>query len=377
MRHCVHTVPGLVCLLALVLAGCTSSQLNIARNHYYGRNAPAAVKALVPLPEGETDHVLYLMERGMMRQAAGDYAGSAADWTEATEWIRKLDVYSLSKGAASFVVNDRTLAFRGAPYERALLHAFAAMSYFAMADWSGAAVEARILVDGLKDLNGFPDDPFSHYVAGLAFELFGNADSAAIEYGAASALRPDLAIDPRTGRFVQTEADSNGTTIPEIVCLIGIGSAQTMTGNRGTFYRWGEAPYAEILADEKELGRSHALSTTRDLHEATQRRMLALKTAKTAARIVIKDTIADAVAHENSFLGQALGALLFAAEMPDTRAWETLPMFLHVARLPCPQDLKEITVHIRNERGALLKTVTVNSSLTRKHGTSIAIIRAF
>lgn len=366
-----------MCILALALTGCTSSQLNVARNHYYASNAPAAVKALAPLPGGETDHVLYLMERGMMRQAAGDYAGSAEDWNEASEWIRKLDVYSLSKGAASLVVNDRTLAFRGAPYERALLHAFAAMSYFAMADWSGAAVEARILVDGLNDLNGFPDDPFSHYVAGLAFELFGNADSAALEYGAASALRPDLTIDPQTGRFGQAAADSTGIAMSEIVCLIGIGSAQTMNGNRGTFHRWGEAPYAEILADGHRLGRSHAVSTTRNLHEATQRRMVVLKTAKTAARVVIKDTIADAVAHENSFLGQALGALLFAAEMPDTRAWETLPMFLHVARLPCPQDVEEITVHIRNGHGALLKTVKASSSLTRKHGTTIAVIRAF
>jgi len=334
----------------------------------------AASTALGEIPDRHNDKVLLLMERGMAKQTAGDYSGSAEDWEEATALMEQLDYYSLSRGAASFIVNDRTIAFRGAPYERALLHAYAAITYFAMSAWDDAAVEARILVDGLADLDGFPDDPFSRYVAGFAFEMIRNRDSASIEYQAASDLIPHLAIDKTTGGIGQpslTDADGKQT---ELVCFIGIGRAPG-NGGYGGNRRWGTAPYAEILCDGRHLGRSHTLSTTGQLRDATEKRLAVLKAAKTATRIVMKEAIADAVEEENTFLGEALRLLLFAMEMPDTRRWETLPMFLEVARVPCPADMKQFTAIVKDVSGRVLTTRTVSSPITHRNGTFVSFLR--
>ena len=126
---------------------------------------PVSVSALVvvglleELPPGDNNRILYLIERGMMRQAEGDYAGSVRDWQAAADKMEELDYYSLSKGAASWVANDQAKAYRGMPFEQILMHAYAAQSYFAMGKWEDAAVEGRNIVAKLENLNGFQTLP--------------------------------------------------------------------------------------------------------------------------------------------------------------------------------------------------------------------------
>ena len=165
---------GFAILLSLVVfacGGCATSPLKTARQDFYRGDYRKAAALLEADSSNQQDRVMVLMERGMVQQARGDYAGSIQDWRDAAQQAEQLDYYSLSRGTASYVVNDQVLAFRGAPYERTLLHAFAAKSYMAMGMWDDAAVEARNIIYRLEHLYGFPDDPYSHYLAGVCLEM--------------------------------------------------------------------------------------------------------------------------------------------------------------------------------------------------------------
>jgi len=371
-------------LLAVTLAGCATSGIGNARRHFYGNRLPAAAESLAELNDTSKDHVLALMERGMIHHTGGDHASAIRDWLDAAVRIQELDYVRLSEKTTSMVINDRTETYTGRPYERALLHAFTAKSYFALGQWREAAVEARLIADGFENLNGFPDDAYTRYIAGLAFELIRDFNGSRIEYTHADTLTPLLRIDPASGSVGPTGAPpasvSSAAVNSELICLITIGRVPPYPARAATMRdaNWGLHPYAEIVHDGKSLGRSYTLNSTGNLAARTEARIAAIKAAKTVARIVIKDSIANAVAENNALLGEVLRLLLFALEMPDTRHWETLPHWLQVARVPCPPSLESFDVVFRNAAGGTLRRTTVPApSLTRSDGKTIAILRAW
>jgi len=367
--------------IAVLLGGCAAPNLNLARENFYAGNLTLAAQPLDDIPSDHTDRVLYLMERGSVKQAAHDYEGSAADWLAAADLAEWLDYYSVSRGSTSFLVNDKVMAFRGAPYERTLVHTFAATSYMALSLWEDAAVEARNIVDRLDTLDGFPDDAYSHYLAGFCFELVDDSQGAAFQYRAAAALAPHLRIDDSTGAILPAKAapapGGNGPVVrgPELVCFVGIGRAPTerQSGYKADLAR--SAPYAEIYADDRYLGRSYALTATPTLLADTEKRLAARTTAKTATRVALKEVAAQALESENEVLGDLLRFILFSMETPDTRRWETLPRYLGVARVPCPPDLRSYTVIFKGRTGTTLGRRTVTIPITRRRDTVVSFCR--
>lgn len=374
----------IACLLpALLLSGCATSRLETARANYYQNQLDRAALALDTSSGGNRNRVLTFMERGMIHHTRGDYAKATTDWLEANAHIRDLDYLSVSESTTSLIINDTTQTYTGAPFERSLLHAFTALNYFALAEWHEAAVEARLIADGLESLNGFPDDPYSRYVAGVAFEMIRDFNGARLEYTRANALATHLTIAPQSGHIGpvstnQPPPSTTQSTTDELICFVSIGRAPP-AGKSSPRHNatWGSRPYAEILHNGKCIGRSYTLNTTGNLMAATQKRIAALKAAKTATRIILKESIANAVAEENTFLGEVLRLILYALETPDTRSWQTLPMWLQVARIPCPPDIQNITVVFRNTAGTPLKRAPLTTPLHTRDHKHITLIRAW
>lgn len=359
---------------ALLLgSGCATSQLDAARGAYFNGDYARAEAALTNMPAGDTDKVLLLMERGMIRQARGNYEGSVRDWGRASDVAEQLDYLSLSRETASFAVNDTLLPFLGAPYERVLMHAHSAKSYMAMNLWDDAAVEGRRVIRYLQDRDGFPDDPYSRYVTGLALELQGDGEGARFQYDQAAKLLSAVALEPDTGRLAPAgpaaEAPrERGAT--ELICFVAIGRIPSFFAPGSDPHDSLAAPYAEIRSGGQLLGRSYPLANTGKLMAETQARVAAIKAAKTAARIVVKEAAAEALEQQNEFLGEMLRMVLFALEVQDTRHWETLPHWLEVARVPCPPDLRSYTVVFRDANGRTLEMTEVTAPLAR-HGRTI------
>ncbi len=358
--------------LALVCAGCATVPLEQARRNFYNGQLEQADTNLAAIPQ-DKDQVLYLMERGMIRHLRLDYEGSTRDWLQAARAETALETHSVTKAGASMVVNDTTLAFRGHPYERTLLHVFTARNYLARAMWDDAGVEARNALRVLENLDGFPDDAYSRYIAGLCFELIGDDSNAELQYRLAGQLATDTVIDPATGRFLASTGSTAMATAPsvpsglpcELVCLVDVDGTA-----------WGPtADYAEIVCNGRVLGTSRTLTHVRQLQAASEQRMAVKRMSKTIARIAFKEALASAVESQNEQLGDLLRIALFAVETPDTRRWETLPARLAVARVPCPDNLTSFDVVFRSTLGADLKRVTFTRPMSRKGRVFFAFCR--
>lgn len=356
-----HRLPALLVVAALG-AGCATAPLDSARREFNSGRLDRADQALASIPEGK-DKALVLMERGMIRYVKRDLTGSLADWMEAARVEEQLETHSVSKAAASMLVNDTTLAFRGLPFEQTMLRVFLSRNYLALGQWDDAAVEARHIVRNAERLDGFPDDAYSHYVAGLCFQLSGDDGNASMEFRRSAQLS-GMAMDEATGRFVATAGTAAGPfTGHELVCFVDSDGAGAT------------AESAAIILNGKTIGYVHFLANTAQLGWASEQRLAARQTAKAVSRMAVKLSLAEAVAHEDRALGDLLRLFLLSAETPDTRRWKTLPFRLGVARVPCPANLSEFEVVFTGRTGPELARRRITGPFARNGRTFIASCR--
>lgn len=275
------------------------------------------------------------------------------------------------------VINDSVQNYRGTPYERTLLHAFAATDHLALSDWESAAVEARRILISLDPgaRGDYPDVAYARYMAGLCLQLIDDDSNAALQFRKAAEVATAVPIDDRTGRL-GPEAAQSGTWPAELVCFVQIGATprgDTTWKDRGTPEK---TMYAEIVHDGKVLGRSYNLSDTVELGFTTAQKQAVKKAVKSAARIAAKETIAYQVGHDNALMGELVRLVLIGLlEQPDTRRWETMPRWLQVARVPCPPDLKSFDVIFKTSSGVTTRTVTVTQPLGRRRNTFVSFCR--
>ena len=373
-------------------AGCATPGLEAARQNYYLGRTAEADRVLETAKPPEKDQVLFLMERGAIRQGAGRYEDSAKDFDAAARRLEELQTYSLSKGAASWVVNDGVQNFRGAPFERTMVHVMAAKNYLALGAWDDAAVEARRIIKSLEpDLRGkYPEDAYSRYMAGFCLEMIDDASNAGLQYRRASELMGGLAVDDRTGRiYTRPPPGPDGQPAPppaeaaepwpaELVVFIMIGRAPR--ADTQWYENWQPEPaaYAEIYAGEKCLGRSYNLADTVELAFRTEKIQALQKTAKTVGRIILKEGVAQAIEHntQNDALADLVRIILIGwLEQPDVRRWETLPRWMQVARVRAPDDLSGIKVVFKNFSGNTLRTTEISHPWSRRRSTFITFCR--
>jgi hypothetical protein len=370
-------ITRLSCLLMILFsAGCSSSKLNAARENFYLRKYDRAISNLAEVPDTDKNRALFLMERGMIRATRGEHKEATDDWVEAWLLAKELDYYSISEGAASFAINERVKSFQGMPYERMLLHAFAAKSYCAMGLWDDAAVESRNMLDRFEGLDKFPDDPYSRYIAGFGMEMIDDGDAASRQYLAANRLLPNLQIN-NIGEISPKgkKARTGPKKTHELVCFIAIGRAPTEYGYSMRNVRWGKTPHAELYSNGVRLGRSYNFANTSSLLSETQKRIAALRALKDVSRIVLKEVVADSVSEENELLGEITRLLLYSFEATGERRWETLPLWLHVARVPCDPNLKDYEVVFKGLNGRIIGRQTISTPLSRKDRTFVSFCR--
>ncbi|MBA4387414.1 MAG: hypothetical protein C0404_05495 [Verrucomicrobia bacterium] len=373
-------------LLAMGLTGCAGPRISTARYDFYAGQHERALSHLDPLPDGDTDRLMLLMERGMIKHEKGDHRGSVDDWQSAIATARQLDYYSVSKGGASYVVNDTVMAYRGMPYERVLLHSYSALGYMSLRLWQDAAVEARNIIYRLEHREEFPDDAYSRYLAAFCLEMVGDEAGANFQYRQASSMLAGLKIDEFTGRIApagtnspygtapQTRPIETGEKWPDLTCFIAIGRLPSEHEMWIARKALSTAPYAEIYINDKLAGRSYAMTSTARLMADTRAKLLARQLLKDASRIAFKDTVSQAVYKENHALGELIRLILFAMEAPDTRRWETLPNWLEVARVPCPPDARSCTVVVRTPNGTVFSRKTVDL-ITGRDNNRAAFVR--
>jgi len=386
---CLRAV-GLIVLAAGVLCGCATPSLTTARKNYYRGNFSQAEQDLLDAKVSNNDRVLMLMERGTIRQAEGKYKDSSRDFIDASDKLDELETYSVSKGASSLVVNDQVQDFKGAPFERTLLHSLTAINHFSVGDWDNGAVEARRIIKSLapETKGTYPEEAFSRYIAGFAFEMTDDRSNAELQYKKAADLVKLCQIDPKTGALGPI-SNTNGTlalNLPtpqpedtcQLVCFVFLGKSptgrQVWSGERLR----GLPMYAELYLGDRYLGHSYTLADTEMLAFTTEQLQAARKAAKAVSRVLLKDAIASGI--ESATDNEALGALtriilIGMLERPDLRRWETLPHWLQVARVPCPPDLKNFEVHFKNAAGGTVRIIQIDHPITHQGNIFFSLCR--
>ncbi len=369
-------------LTAALLAGCATVPLDAARSYYSSGRADRAEELLArEIPADDRDRVLLLMERGMVRHVLGRYEESSRDWIDAAERIAELETYSLSRGAGSLVLNDEIQFYRGVPFEWSLLHALTALNHFQLGRWDEAGVEARRLVEVLErsEQYGFPPDAFSAYVAAVALELADDPSNAALLYRRAATSAPPGIVVSEQGWIAPAPPDSTGShaqmpvprsapsAVGELICFALLGQRNPPDASTS---------HVEVRVDGRTLGRSYMLGDTHQLAVATDQRLAALRAAKTATRLVIKEVIVQSVEHntDSPALAALLRWLLWSLETPDTRAWDTLPRFLHAARMSCPTSWNRAEIRFISPSRAVVRTIEVERPPHRRGYTWVLVV---
>lgn len=108
------------------------------------RDIPAALSiAGKPKQYRPKDRVLYYLDAGLLNYYNGDWKKSNKLLQKAEEAIEELNTKSISKSAASMLLNDNSLDYSGEDYEDVYINVFKALNFLKLGDREAAFVEVR------------------------------------------------------------------------------------------------------------------------------------------------------------------------------------------------------------------------------------------
>jgi hypothetical protein len=98
------------------------------------------------------DRVLFYLDMGLLHHYNRDYSKSVEYLTEAEDAIDFLFTKSVSRGAASLLLNDNVLEYSGEDYEDIYINVFKAINFIKLDEFDKAFVEIRRLNEKLNVL---------------------------------------------------------------------------------------------------------------------------------------------------------------------------------------------------------------------------------
>jgi uncharacterized protein len=197
--------------LALLTVACGSANYNLVMKEpelmfYKGEFKPAAQKLLPFVNKvGDKDRLVFLMECGLMLQAAQDYESSTKVLLEAGSVADKITT-SISQQAGSLFLNETVTNYKGEDFERVLVHMYLGINFLFLKKPSEARVEFKKVNDLLRDLNvttgkAYKQNLMAKYLTAIAFEVIAAEENdehdwefAYVEYKQIYELSPRLAI---------------------------------------------------------------------------------------------------------------------------------------------------------------------------------------
>lgn len=406
------------CLL-LALGGCASyvASMREVDRALAAHDPQAALLALEPMAGGG-DQTLYLLDKAMLLRLTGDYAGSAAVFERAKRRMTYLEATSVTETAAALTVGENLRSYRGALYERLLVHVYESLDYLQAGDADAARVEVAQIDELLKRLYPGADaaphggDAFARYFAGLVYEDAGRWSDALIEYrkayqayraaGVADAAIPrglqislcrftdylglDQERDDYRHRFginawPPVAPAGGGDPAGALVFVFSNGLAPRKVAatsivqgpHNGVFYSVSlpvlqrRVPLAASAAIQI-AGQSTATLPVADIAADAGRALAAQLPALTAseiARNVARHAVARAANGKQQGVGSLLSFIGSIVDRADTRIWNTLPDNIQLARLRLPPGRYTLTATFRDGAGAILGSKTVDDVVVK------------
>lgn len=356
------------------------------------------------------DSLLYYLDTGTVLHDAGQSAQSDARFALAQDRIDALFTQSVTAHAGQYLINDLTVPYQPAPYERALTYYYRAMNFLDRGDVSGALVEANKAVFYLAQLRGskqkgWRDDPFVQYFSSLVFESAGKLDDARI--ARTRALNAYAALNGAGGLTVRPEFEAPVRGWGEVV-LVHANGVMPLKISQTFQVAWGRLwPLIQTLEEGRDadpalqnaimaglLGNSitvaypvlqaqpYVIKTSEavtqdgriyrtvlmgdvsgaaetDLKEneaATLLRLALRAAAKRVAAVQAGHAVGNAADNDSagSLTEMVVGILGAATEKADTRQWFTLPAQFRMTRFYVPAGRQDIVLRFRDGFGNIV-----------------------
>jgi hypothetical protein len=193
------------------------------------------------------DRVMYYLDAGMLCHYAGQYEKSNEFLTNAEYAIEELYTASVSKAAASLLLNDNALDYAGEDYEDIYLNVFKALNYIYLSKWDDAIVEIKrinnklsLLEDKYKKLaneynkgkdatikmrtgtNNFYNSALGRYISMLIYRAEGAWDSARIDRDKIlEAFSGEANLYPFAPPNLDTALTGSGNVKVNFICFSG------------------------------------------------------------------------------------------------------------------------------------------------------------
>ncbi len=329
-----------------------------------------------------SDAFLGHAEAGMAWHVGGQLREAVDEWLKAAELLDgfgdrpTISGRSMTEGALSILINDKTIPYDGEGFEAALLHGFLAWDYLRLGELDGAMVE----VTRGYEIERFEEDRygttygmnrFARYVAALAREFDGSPYGAEIDLNLLAedaGNHPAVLFSLQRVRALQTlEGTRESRQKATLVVVFERGTMPQKVEESVTFNTRRSIGQLALPAFERRPGIGGTLrvnlgGTTvgntvvlEDVEEVARRNLrdrigwITTKAiARAAGKTILIDAAAEAVEEEHGQLaGLAVGlfgsVLNLVSESADLRSWLTLPRDIQVLRVevePGPHMLR-------------------------------------
>jgi len=368
---------------------------------------------------------LFLLDRATLLHDDGKPKESDELFAHAQERIDDLYTKSITAEAGTLLLNDLTVPYNVADYERAFTFFYRAMNFLQQKDIIGAAVEARkavFFLDGLRGSKktGYTDDPFIQYFASLVFESVGQVSDARISrQNALNAYQKQgEKMDVQTPNFsVPADADNLGEIIlfhyngllplkkTQTLQLawdkaMSIASSPEETENH-VAPEVQNAVYAGIMGSAVTISfpkleeQSYHIASSVVVLDAQQYPLYKVANLaalaqqdleenmpsiwfRTVTRAVVKQIVAVQARHAASqaakddsvgqLAGMIVGMLGSALEKADTRQWFTLPAEIHMTRIFVHPGKRDIHLLLRDKNGNIIGEKVFEDVIVRRGG---------
>ena len=332
----------------------------------------------------DSNEFLAYAEAGMAYHVGGDLKAATEEWLKA---VKVLDGYgdrptisgrSLSEGALSMLVNDKTMPYDGEGFEAVLLHGFLAWDYLRL----GLLDDALVEVKRGYEFEQFEEERFgttygmnrfARFVAAVAQEMDGQLDDARIDL---DRLAQEIPNHPavqysltRLQRLNSLERRQEAA-IAEIVVVYERGRMPQKVAHefRYTTTRsvgkisvpgFGTQPFAlaslAVQVGEQDLGSTVTIENVLAVGKTNLEDRIDWATAKAIARSVAKTVVVDQVAkaaekEEGKWAGILVGITGSLwndfSERADLRSWLTLPTEIQVLRAAVPRGEQRVILGV-------------------------------
>ncbi len=395
---------SLIFILAITLlgSGCVSFtyQQDVLEKHLMTQQPQQALVALDALKLGERDKIIYQLDKGMLLRMQGDLQASNETLEQSKAIIDKLDAVSLREQAAALSINDSMRSYLPPIFERAMLHCVMALNYLELNDTNSARVEALQLDELLKQHKEKDPLPFAHYIIGLIFEANNELDEAMIAYRQSYddyrtsktkiplllqqdllRLSEHLGLNDENKKYQQEFQLKRWPTQAElkqqgqVVAILFNGliprkhsqEINVQSFKNGQLHRI-SVPFYEtrspqvrsatlIIADQRS--QTELLDQLDQHANANLSEQMPAIIARTIARVGVKNKVVDNARDQSPLLGLALNLATFISEQADTRAWNTLPQDILIARSAVAPGRYDLELKLDNQRSKAWPDVAI------------------